>query len=227
MRILVIEDEDRMRRALRRALEEAGYAVDEAEGGHAGLSRAQNETYDAIVLDLLLPDVDGFEVCRRIRHGEVWAPVLMLTALDAVEDRIAGLDAGADDYLVKPFAMRELLSRLRALIRRGRPPRPAVLSCGNLSLDPGRRLALWEGHAIDLSPREFSLLELFLHHRNEVLGRGRILRHIWGDRADEQTSNILDVYVKNLRDKIDRRFDERMIETVRGVGFRLRCPEEG
>ncbi|MBA3292027.1 MAG: response regulator transcription factor [Actinobacteria bacterium] len=226
MRLLIIEDEVKMRGALRRGLEAAGYAVDEAEDGYSGLSRALDDAYDAIVLDILLPDVDGFEVCRRLRRAEVWAPVLMLTALDAIEERIAGLDAGADDYLVKPFALGELLSRLRAIIRRGRPPRPAVLACGPLKLDPATRAVSWDGEPIELSRREFSLLEFLLHHRNEVVQRNRILRHVWGDRPDEQTSNIIDAFIKNLRHKLDRRFDQPLIETVRGVGFRLRCPGE-
>lgn len=226
MRLLLIEDEGKMRGVLRRGLEGAGYAVDEAADGHSGLSRGLGGGYDAIVLDILLPDIDGFEVCRRLRRSEVWAPILMLTALDAVEDRISGLDAGADDYLVKPFALGELLSRLRALIRRGRPPRPAVLTCGPLKLDPATRLVSWEGEPIELSRREFALLEFLLHHRNEVVQRNGILRHVWGDRTDEQTSNIVDAFIKNLRHKVDRRFDQPLIETVRGVGFRLRCPAE-
>lgn len=225
MRLLVIEDEAKMRSVLRRGLEAAGYAVDEAEDGQAGLSRGLEGSYDAIVLDVLLPDIDGFEVCRRLRRAEMWAPVLMLTALDAVDDRITGLDAGADDYLVKPFALGELLSRLRALIRRGRPPRPLALTCGPLRLDPATRVVSWDGELIDLSRREFALLEFLLHHRNEVVQRATILRHVWGARSDEQ-SNIIDAFVRNLRHKLDRRFDYPLIETVRGVGFRLRCSEE-
>jgi len=225
MRLLVIEDEDKMRSVLRRGLEAAGYVVDEAEDGQAGLARGLEGGHDAIVLDILLPDIDGFEVCRRLRRAEVWAPVLMLTALDAVNDRIAGLDAGADDYLVKPFALDELLSRLRALIRRGRPPRPSVLTCGPLRLDPATRAVTWDGETIELSLREFALLEFFLHHRNEVVQRTTILRHVWGERVHDQ-SNIVDAFVKNLRHKLDRRFDYSLIETVRGVGYRLRCPGE-
>lgn len=226
MRLLVIEDEAKMRAVLRRGLEAAGYDVVEAADGHSGLSRALGEGFDAIVLDILLPDIDGFEVCRRLRRAEVWSPILMLTALDAVENRIVGLDAGADDYLVKPFALGELLSRLRALIRRGRPPRPAVLTCGPLKLDPATRLVSWDGQPVELSRREFALLEFLLHHRNDVVQRNRILRHVWGGRTDEQTSNIVDAFIKNLRYKLDRRFDHPLIETVRGVGFRLRCPEQ-
>ena len=224
MRLLVVEDEAKMRSVLRRGLEASGYAVDEAEDGQGGLARALDGAYDAIVLDILLPDIDGFEVCRRLRRAEVWSPVLMLTALDAVDDRITGLDAGADDYLVKPFALGELLSRLRALIRRGRPPRPAVLTCGPLRLDPATRLVSWNGESVELSRREFALLEFLLHHRNEVVQRATILRHVWGLRSDEQ-SNIIDAFIKNLRHKLDRRFDHPLIETVRGVGFRVRCPD--
>ncbi len=223
MRLLVIEDEAKLRSVLRRGLEAAGYVVDEAEDGQGGIARALDGGYDAILLDILLPDIDGFEVCMQLRRAEVWSPVLMLTALDAVDDRIRGLDAGADDYLVKPFALGELLSRLRALIRRGRPRRPAVLTCGPLELDPATRLVSWEGHPVELSRREFALLEFLLHHRDEVVQRATILRHVWGVRSDEQ-SNIIDAFVRNLRDKLDRRFDYPLIETVRGVGFRLRCP---
>ena len=225
MRVLIVEDEDKMRSVLRRGLEAAGYAVDEAEDGTAGLAQGLQGGYDAILLDILLPDMDGFEVCKRLRRDEVWTPVLMLTALDAVDDRITGLDAGADDYLVKPFAFGELLSRLRALIRRGRPPRPSILSCGPLQLDPATRLVSWDGEPIELSRREFALLEFLMHHRNEVVQRTTILRHVWGVRSDEQ-SNIIDAFIRNLRHKLDRRFDHRLIETVRGVGFRLRCPAE-
>jgi len=224
--VLVVEDEDRMRSVLRRGLEGAGYTVEEAPDGETGLSRGLQGGYDAILLDLMLPDIDGFEVCRRLRRAEVWAPVLMLTALDSVDDRITGLDAGADDYLVKPFALGELLSRLRAVIRRGRPPRPAVLTCGPLRLDPASRTVSWNDDPIELSRREFALLEFLLHHRNEVVQRTTILLHVWGDRPEEQ-SNIIDAFIKNLRQKLDRRFDHPLIETVRGVGFRLRCPESG
>ncbi len=224
MRVLLVEDEDRVRSVLRRSLEGAGYTVDEAPDGETGLSRGLQGGYDAIVLDLLLPDIDGFEVCRQLRRAEMWAPVVMLTALDSVDDRITGLDAGADDYVVKPFALGELLSRLRAVIRRGRPPRPAVLTCGPLRLDPATRAVSWDDEPIELSRREFALLEFLLHHRNEVVQRTTILLHVWGDRPEEQ-SNIIDAFIKNLRQKLDRRFDHPLIETVRGVGFRLRCPE--
>ncbi len=227
MRVLVIEDEAKMRDVLQRGLEAAGYAVEVAADGEEGLARVQAGGHDAIVLDIKLPGIDGFEVCRRLRRAEVWTPVLMLTALGDIDDRIAGLDAGADDYLVKPFAFGELLSRVRAVIRRGRPPRPTSLSSGSLVLDPATRSVTWAGAPIELSSREFALLEFLLHHAGEVVPRATIRRHVWSGQMQEQHSNIIDAYVKTLRDKIDRRFGTSVIETIRGVGYRLRNPEEG
>lgn len=225
MRVLVVEDEAKMRDVLRRGLQAAGYAVEVAADGEEGLARVEHGDHDAIVLDIKLPGLDGFEVCRRLRRAEVWTPVLMLTALGDIQDRITGLDAGADDYLVKPFAFGELLSRVRAVIRRGRPPRPTALRCGPLSLDPAIRSVTWADAPIELSSREFALLEFLLHHAGEVVQRSTIRRHVWGGQMDEQHSNIIDAYVKTLRDKIDRRFDASVIETVRGVGYRLRNPD--
>ncbi|MGI8876611.1 MAG: response regulator transcription factor [Egibacteraceae bacterium] len=222
MRVLVVEDEDKMRAVLQRGLRAAGYAVDGVADGEECLARAAAGDYDALVLDIVLPAMDGFDVCRALRRAEVWTPVLVLTALGDVEDRITGLDAGADDYLTKPFAFEELLSRLRALIRRGRPPRPTALICGPLRLDPATRVVTWAEASVDLSSREFSLLEYLMRHAGDVVQRSTIRRHVWGAQADEQSSNIIDAYVKNLRDKIDRRFDANVIETVRGVGYRLR-----
>ncbi len=222
MRVLVVEDEDKMRAVLQRGLRAAGYAVDGVADGEQGLAKAAAAEYDALVLDIVLPDMDGFDVCRALRRAEIWTPVLVLTALGDVEDRITGLDAGADDYLTKPFAFEELVSRLRALIRRGRPPRPTALVCGPLRLDPATRVVTWNETTIDLSSREFALLEYLMHHVGDVVQRSTIRRHVWGGEADEQSSNIIDAYVKNLRDKIDRRFDTNVIETVRGVGYRLR-----
>ncbi len=222
MRVLVVEDEDKMRAALQRGLLAAGYAVDGAPDGEVGLAMAAAGDYDALVLDILLPGIDGFEVCRTLRRAEDWTPVLLLTALGDVQDRITGLDAGADDYLTKPFAFEELVSRLRALIRRGRPPRPTALVCGPLRLDPATRMVSWDRTPVDLSRREFALLEYLMHHTGDVVQRSTIRRHVWGAEADEQSSNIIDAYVKNLRDKIDRRFHADVIETVRGVGYRLR-----
>jgi two-component system, OmpR family, response regulator len=178
-------------------------------------------TYDAVVLDVMLPGIDGFETCRRLRQDGIWAPVVMLTARDAVEDRVAGLDGGADDYLTKPFSFAELLARLRALVRRGSPERPAVLDAGDLRLDPATRRT-WRGETeIQLSPREFALLEAFMRHRGEVLSRYQLLERAW-DFEYENRSNVIDVYVRYLREKIDRPFGAAALETVRGVGYRLR-----
>ncbi|HVF31913.1 MAG TPA: response regulator transcription factor [Acidimicrobiales bacterium] len=220
--MLVVEDQAKMADVLRRGLEAASYVVDVAADGEQGLAMSREADYDAVVLDILLPGVDGFDVCRQLRRAEVWTPVLILTALADVDDRITGLDAGADDYLVKPFAFGELLSRLRALIRRGRPPRPTALSCGLLTLDPANRVVAWDGAPIVLSSREFALLEFLMHHPGDVVQRATIRRQVWGGSIDEGSSNIIDTYVKNLRDKIDRRFGVSMIETVRGVGYRMR-----
>jgi len=221
MRILVVEDELKMASLLRRGLVEEGHAVDLARTGDDALWMAQAADYDAIVLDLMLPGLDGVEVCRRVRESGVWAPVLMLTARDAVEDRVAGLDAGADDYLPKPFSFAELLARLRALVRRGAAERPAVLEVGDLRLDPATRDA-WRGETkIQLSAKEFALLETFMRRPGQVLSRYQLLEHAW-DYGYENRSNVVDVYVRYLRDKIDRPFGRDSIETVRGVGYRLR-----
>jgi two-component system OmpR family response regulator len=222
MRVLVVEDELRTAGLLRRGLGEDGYTVDVAADGGTGLWQATEFHYDAIVLDLMLPDVDGFEVCRRLRAAGCWTPVLMLTARHAVSDRVRGLDAGADDYVPKPFSLVEVSARLRALTRRGIEPRPAVLEVGDLRLDPARRLA-WRGQVeLDLAPREFALLELFLRHPGEVLTRTRILETVW-DLAYEGTSNVIDQYVGYLRRKIDRPFGREDLLTVRGAGYRLRA----
>lgn len=227
MRVLVVEDHAKMADVLRRGLEAARYAVDLAVDGEEALAKTLAVDYDAVVLDILLPGTDGFEVCRQLRRAEIWTPVLILTALGDVNDRITGLDAGADDYMVKPFEFGELLSRLRALIRRGRPPRPTALACGPLTLEPATRRVTWEGTSIELSSREFALLEFLMHHEGDVVQRATIRRHVWGGHMDEGASNIIDAYVKNLRDKVDRRFGVSMIETVRGVGYRLRyAPDE-
>ena len=224
MRLLVAEDDIKMAGLLKRGLEEEGYAVDVARTGGEALWAGTENPYDAILLDVMLPDVDGFEVCRRLRSQNRWAPVLMLTARDAVPDRVAGLDAGADDYLTKPFSFSELLARLRALIRRGPSERPAVLRGGGLVLDPATRRVARGPAGIDLTPKEFALLEFFLRHPGEVLTRTRIIEHVW-DFAYDGDSNVVDVYVRYLREKVDRPFGRRSIETVRGTGYRLR--EEG
>jgi two-component system, OmpR family, response regulator len=221
VRILVIEDELKMASLLRRGLTEEGHAVDLARTGDDALWMAGAAEYDAIVLDLMLPGVDGIEVCRRVRESGVWAPVLMLTARDAVDDRVAGLDAGADDYLPKPFSFAELLARIRALVRRGGAERPVVLEVGDLKLDPATR-QVWRGRAeVKLSAKEFALLEAFMRRPGLVLSRLQLLEHAW-DYGYENRSNVVDVYIRYLRDKIDRPFGRDAIETVRGVGYRMR-----
>jgi two-component system OmpR family response regulator len=225
MRVLVVEDELRMARLVQRGLVSEGLAADVAPTGEDALLAAGAHEYDAIVLDVLLPGIDGFETCRRLRKSGVWAPVLMLTARDSVEDRVAGLDTGADDYLVKPFAFAELLARLRALVRRGDSQRPSVLEVGDLQLDPATHDVRRAGTEIQLSAKEFALLETFMRHAGEVLSRYKLLEHAW-DFAYENQSNIIDVYVRRLRAKIDEPFGRRSLETVRGVGYRLR-PDGG
>jgi two-component system OmpR family response regulator len=221
VRVLVVEDEVKMADLVRRTLEREGYSVDTAANGVDGLWMATENEYDAIVLDVMMPEPDGFEVCRTLRERERWAPVLLLTARDSVDDRVAGLDAGADDYLPKPFSVAELAARLRALVRRGARARPAVATVGDLTLDPATRRVERAGTAIELSPKEFSLLELFMRHPDEVLSRSMLLEHAW-DFAFEGTSNVVDVYIRYLREKIDRPFGRDTLETVRGVGYRLR-----
>ncbi len=221
MRVLVVEDEVKMAGLLKRGLEEEGYAVDAAGDGREALWLATENPYDAVVLDVMLPDVDGFEVCRRLRHAGRWSPVLMLTARDAVPDRVSGLDAGADDYLTKPFSFAELLARLRALVRRGAPERPPVLGIGDLTLDPASRRVARGDLPIELTAKEFALLEYFMRHPGEVLSRTRLIEHVW-DFAYEGDSNVVDVYVRYVREKVDRPFGTDSIETVRGAGYRLR-----
>jgi two-component system OmpR family response regulator len=224
MRVLVVEDEVRMARLLKRGLEEEGHAVDIASDGPDGLWMATENSYAAIVLDLMLPGFDGVELCRQLRSQGIWVPVLMLTARDAVGDRVRGLDAGADDYLVKPFSLLELAARLRALARRDDRARPAVLSAGDLSLDPATKQAWRGGVELQLSPKEFALLELFLRHPGSVLTRSEILEAVW-DFAYEAGSNVVDQYVAYLRRKVDVPFGRHDIETVRGMGYRLRLAE--
>jgi two-component system, OmpR family, response regulator len=221
MRVLVVEDEARMASVISRSLTRSGLSADTTARGEDALWMAQAVPYDAIVLDVMLPGISGFETCRRLRADGVWAPVLMLTAREAVEDRVAGLDSGADDYLVKPFALAELLARLRSLARRGQPQRPAVLELGDLRLDPARREVSRGDAPIDLSAKEFALLETLMRRPGEVLSRLELIEHAW-DIAYETRSNVVDVYVRRLRDKVDRPFGRRSIETVRGAGYRLR-----
>jgi two-component system OmpR family response regulator len=219
MRVLVVEDEAKLAALLQRGLREEGHAADVAGTGADAVWMARARDYDAIVLDVMLPDLDGFEVCRRLRADGVWTPVVMLTARDAVADRIAGLDTGADDYLVKPFDFDELLARLRAAARRPPLERPSVLQVDDLRLDPAAR-RVWRGETeIELSAREFALLEALMRRPGRVLSRLDLLERAWD--AWEERSNVVDVYVRYLREKIDRPFGRASIETVRGAGYRL------
>ncbi len=221
MRVLIVEDHAKMAGLIKRGLHKEGMATDVASNGEDALWRAEATEYDAIILDVTLPGIDGFEVCRRLRADGVWAPVLMLTARDAVRDRVEGLDQGADDYLTKPFSYAELLARLRALMRRGALERPAELRVGDLRLDPARRQT-WRGETeIRLSAKEFSILETFMRRPGEVLSRFQLLEHAW-DYDYENRSNVVDSYIRLLRRKIDRPFGADSIETVRGAGYRLR-----
>jgi two-component system OmpR family response regulator len=220
MRILVVEDEVKLAGLLRRGLREEGLAADVARTGDDAIWMARATEYDAIVLDVMLPGADGFEVCRRLRDAGTWSPVLMLTARDAIEDRVAGLDAGADDYLTKPFSFAELLARLRALVRRPPLERPTELQVGDLRLDPAAH-RVWRGETeVRLSAKEFALLEAFMRRPGEVLSRFHLLEHCW-DHGYENRSNVVDVYVRYLREKIDRPFGRASLETVRGAGYRL------
>jgi two-component system OmpR family response regulator len=221
MRVLMVEDDVKMAGLVRRGLVEDGHAADVASTGEDAVWMAQAHPYDAIVLDVMLPGLSGFETCKQLRSAGVWAPVLMLTARDGVDDRVAGLDAGADDYLTKPFSFAELLARLRALARRGSFERPAELVVGDLRLDPATR-RVWRGDTeVALSPKEFALLETFMRRPGQVLTRLQLLEHAW-DFAYENRSNVVDVYLRYLREKLDRPFEKSSFETVRGVGYRLR-----
>jgi two-component system OmpR family response regulator len=219
--VLIVEDEVKLAALLERGLEEEAYAADVAATGEDALWMARATDYDAIVLDLMLPGVDGIEVCRQLRAAGVWSPVLMLTARDGIEDRIGGLDAGADDYLTKPFAFAELLARLRAVARRGPVERAAVLEVGDLRLDPATRSVRRGDAEVELSAKEFALLETFMRRPGRVLSRYELLEHAW-DYEYERRSNVVDVYVRYLREKIDRPYGRKSLETVRGVGYRLR-----
>ena len=225
MRILVVEDEAKMAGLLQRGLTAEGIATDVAGTGEDALWMAAATRYDAIVLDVMLPGIDGLETCRRMRAEGIWAPVLMLTARDGVDDRVAGLDVGADDYLLKPFAFTELLARLRAVVRRGPTERPTVIEVGDLSLDPARRIVTRGGTPITLSSTEFAMLETFMRRPGRVLSRFDLLESVW-DAGYENRSNVVEVYVRYLREKIDRPFGVASIETVRGAGYRLR-PDGG
>lgn len=225
MRILIVEDHAKLAAQLRRVLRGAGLATDVAATGEDALWMARSTPYDAIVLDVMLPGIDGFETCRRLREDGVRTPVLMLTARDALSDRVAGLDTGADDYLTKPFALEELVARLRALARRGAVRHAPVLQVGALSLDPAARRVHRGEHEIELSNKEFALLETFMRHPGVVLSRLELLESAW-DRSYENRSNVVDVHIARLRERIDTPFGTDTIETVRGVGYRLRRQEE-
>lgn len=221
MRVLVVEDQPKMARLLCRGFESEGIAADHTAKGEDAIWMAGSTEYDAIILDVMLPGIDGFETCARLRSDGVWAPVLMLTARDAVEDRVAGLDGGADDYLIKPFSFSELFARVRALVRRGPVERPVVLEVGDLKMDPARR-QVWRGDtAIDLTAKEFALLETFMKRPGEVLSRFQLLERAW-DYNYENRSNVVNVYINYLRKKIDTPFGRSSIETVHGAGYRLK-----
>jgi two-component system OmpR family response regulator len=221
VRVLVVEDEVKMSGLLKRGLEEEGYGVDIADTGDDAFRLGMENDYDAIVLDVMLPDFDGFEVCRRLRRGGRWAPVIMLTARGSTRDRVAGLDVGADDYLSKPFSFAELLARIRALLRRGAAERPPVLTVGDITLDPATHSVVRAGKSVTLTVKELALLEFFMRHPDEVLSRRRLIDHVW-DFAYNGRSNVVDVYVRYLREKIDRPFGKSSLETVKGAGYRLR-----
>ena len=216
MRVLVVEDARRLLDILTRSLREEGFVVDGAPTGAEALRLAAVVPYDAVVLDLRLPDMDGFDVCRRIREAGSASPILMLTARDALADRVRGLDTGADDYVTKPFEFPELFARIRALVRRGPGPRPVKLTLGALKLDPAAHTVELAGEPVELTAKEFLLLEYFLRHPGQALTRGRLKEHVW-DHAYQGDSNVVDVYVRRLRGKVG----EGTIETVRGVGYRL------
>ena len=220
MRVLVVEDEKGLASGLRAGLEAEGFAVDVASTGTEGLSMARTEPYDAIVLDIMLPGMNGFRVCSTLRAEGVWTPIVMLTAKEGEWDEVEALDSGADDYLTKPFSYAVLLAHLRALLRRGAQERPAVLEAGDLRYDPAARRA-WRGaEEIDLTARELSLLEFLLRNKGQAMSKQDIIEHVW-DYDFEGDVNIVEVYIRHLRNKLDRPFDRTSIETVRGVGYRL------
>jgi two-component system OmpR family response regulator len=220
MRILIVEDDARMADVIRRGFQAEGVAVDVAGAGEDALWLAEATAYGAIVLDFMLPGIDGLETCRRLRAEQIWTPILMLTARDAVQDRVAGLNSGADDYLVKPFSFDELLARVRALARRQVGPRPTVLCAGDLRLDTTTHKLSRGGQEIPLSNREVAILEAFMRRPGQILSRFDLLELIWDGDFDHR-SNVVDVAVRRLREKIDRPFGVESIETVRGAGYRL------
>jgi two-component system copper resistance phosphate regulon response regulator CusR len=224
MRLLVVEDESKIADFIRRGLESAGYTVDLAPAGKEALDAVHNSEYDLLILDLMLPDIDGLDLLKKIRNRKASPPVLILSARDAVDDRVKGLEVGADDYLVKPFAFVELLARVRALLRRGQPM-PERLQVGELVLDCIRRKVTRAGAMIELAPKEFSILEYLMRNRGRPLSRTMIVEHVWDVEYDGLT-NIVDVYIRHLRSKIDDQYPVKMIQTVRGVGYMLDAPEK-
>jgi DNA-binding response OmpR family regulator len=223
MRILLVEDNHRVVRSVKMSLAEEGYAVDTAYDGLEAQHLAEITPFDLIILDIMLPGKSGLEVCQALRAKHISTPVLMLTALDDVDDRVVGLDSGADDYLVKPFAMNELLARLRALLRRETTNKTTLLEVGDLRLDSATHFVERAGHRIELTAKEYSLLEYFMRHPNEVITREKVETHVWSYDFDG-ISNVIDVYLRRLRRKIDDPFEVKLFETVRGAGYRLREP---
>jgi heavy metal response regulator len=221
MRILVVEDEKKVARFIEQGLEEEHYSVDVAHDGQKGAVMAETQTYDLIILDVMLPIMNGLEITRRLRDSKLTTPILMLTAKTTTEDKVAGLDSGADDYLTKPFAFAELLARVRSLLRRGSLEKSTLLACADLELDTITHKARRGGKQIDLTAKEYALLEYFLRNKDRVLSRTIISEHIWDYNFDTGT-NLIDVYVNHLRNKIDSTFEKRLIHTVRGVGYVLR-----
>src|SRR5579872_2586511 len=224
MRILVVEDEKRIADFLCRGLQGAGYAVDAAPNGAVALDHIHTTDYDLVVLDLMLPDMDGLQVLKKIRTRKTSPAVLILSARDAVDDRVKGLEGGADDYLVKPFAFVELLARVRALLRRGQPA-PERLQVGDLALDSIRRKVTRAGEPIDLAPKEFGILEYMMRNKGRPLSRTMIVEHVW-DMDYDGLTNIVDVYIRHLRSKIDDRFPLKLIQTVRGIGYMIEAPDK-
>ena len=223
MRILIVEDEEKLAETLKRGLEKEGYAVDYLMDGEAGQRRIETnyKDYDLIILDLMLPKRNGFEVCKNVRQADIVTPILILTARDAVEDKVYALDEGADDYLVKPFSFQELLARIRALLRRPEQVLPVELNIKDLNLNSSTRRVTRLDREIPLTLKEFGLLEYLMRHPNQVLTREQILDHLW-DFAFDSFSNVVDVHIKNLRKKVDGEYNEKLLETIRGVGYRIK-----
>lgn len=219
MRVLLVEDEHRLSNVIKKGLEEDGFAVDAVFDGEEGLFLAESEDYDLIILDVMLPKLDGIEVCKRLRGNNIKTPVLMLTARSTVEDKVAGLDSGADDYLTKPFAFLELRSRIQALLRRSRQEASPLLALGDLELDPIKHKIVRAGHPVELTPKEFAVLEFLLRHKNEVVTRTMITEHVW-DYNFEGMSNVVDVFMAAIRRKIDKGVAVKLIHTVHGVGYK-------